>query len=213
MTTTPPEPPGPPSDDEANRPPAGAPEGDFPPPGGQPPPPGQGGYGAAPGQAAPQPGYGQPAYGQPAYGQPGYGQPGGYPGAGPAAAGYADWPKRVLSALIDSVGPFLVAGIFYSISRPLGSLLWLAALAWGLYNAYLAGETGQSYGKKIAGTRLLLETTGQPPGGGLGIGRYFVHILDSLPCYLGYLWPLWDSKRQTFADKVLHTIVVTHPTS
>jgi hypothetical protein len=34
------------------------------------------------------------------------------------------------------------------------------------------------------------------------------HILDSLPCYLGYLWPLWDAKRQTFADKVMGTVVI-----
>jgi uncharacterized RDD family membrane protein YckC len=50
--------------------------------------------------------------------------------------------------------------------------------------------------------------TGQPVGVGLAIGRYFVHILDALPCYLGFLWPLWDSKRQTFADKILSTVVV-----
>jgi uncharacterized RDD family membrane protein YckC len=235
MTTTPPEPPGPPSDGDDNLPPAppSAPGGSSaapppppppPPPAGgsgyespPPPPPPAGGYGAPP----PQPGapagggYGAPAgggYGAPAgggYGAPG-GQPTGYPaGAAPAPGAYADWPKRVLSALIDSVGPFILAGLFYSFSRPLGSLLWLVALGWGLYNAYLGGETGQSYGKKIAGTRLLLETTGQPPGGGLGIGRYFVHIVDSLPCYLGYLWPLWDPKRQTFADKILKTVVVT----
>ena len=63
--------------------------------------------------------------------------------------------------------------------------------------------------KKIAGTRLILEATGAPPGGGLGVGRYFVHILDAIPCYVGFLWPLWDSKRQTFADKILKTVVVT----
>ena len=34
------------------------------------------------------------------------------------------------------------------------------------------------------------------------------HVLDSLPCYLGYLWPLWDAKRQTFADKIMSTVVV-----
>jgi uncharacterized RDD family membrane protein YckC len=106
------------------------------------------------------------------------------------------------------VGPFLIAGIFYALNRPLGSIVWLAALAWSLYNAYQAGETGQSYGKKIAGTRLLAEATGQPIGGGLGIGRYFVHIVDSIPCYLGWVWPIWDSKRQTFADKLLKTAVV-----
>ncbi len=24
-------------------------------------------------------------------------------------------------------------------------------------------------------------------------------------CYLGYLWPLWDKKKQTFADKIFGT--------
>ena len=191
----------------------------MPPPDDAPPPEGQQPGGGQPYGApdAPPPGYGQPAYGAPegqpagpppGYGQqpPGYGQQPAY-GAPPATA-YADWGKRVYSALIDSVGPFIVAGIFYSISRPLGAIVWLAALAWSLYNAYQAGETGQSYGKKIAGTRLLSEQTGAPIGGGLGIGRYFVHIVDSIPCYLGYLWPIWDGKRQTFADKLIKTVVV-----
>ena len=77
-----------------------------------------------------------------------------------------------------------------------------------LYNAYLSGVTGQSIGKKQAGIRLLRESDGQVIGGGLGIGRYFLHILDALPCYIGFLWPLWDAKKQTFADKILHTVVV-----
>ena len=132
-------------------------------------------------------------------------------GAGAAAAlPYADWPKRAYSFLIDYFGAYIVAVFIYAaINKALGSLVMLAAIAWGIYNAYLAGQTGQSYGKKMAGTRLILEATGAPPGGGLGVGRYFVHILDALPCYLGFLWPLWDSKRQTFADKILNTVVVT----
>ncbi len=177
-----------------------------PPPGGYPPPPPSTpppGYDAPPpGYDAPPPGYGAPP---PGYGMPpdaGYGQ-----ASGPAGR-YADWPKRALSGLIDSVGPGLLAGVIYAGSRGLGTLLWLAAIAWGLYNAYLGGQTGQSTGKKIAGTRLLSEQTGQPIGGGMGIARYFVHIIDGIPCYLGYLWPLWDAKRQTFADKILHTVVV-----
>ena len=46
-------------------------------------------------------------------------------------------------------------------------------------------------------------------GAGLSVGRYFVHVIDSVPCIpLGYLWPLWDAKKQTFADKVLGTLVI-----
>ena len=161
-----------------------------------------------PGQQPPA--YGQPpagqAYGGQAYGQQAYGQPMSTGWQGPPLAG---WGLRVQSALIDSVGPGLVAYLVQIfISQSLGLLLSLAALGWGLYNAYLAGQTGQSYGKKIAGTRLLREQDGQVIGGGLGIGRYFVHIIDGIPCGLGYLWPLWDAKKQTFADKILKTVVI-----
>ena len=142
----------------------------------------------------PPPGYGPPP--------PGYGAP------PPGAAGeLASWGLRVQSALIDVVVPFIVADVIYYISHVLGALVWLAAIAWALYNAYLGGETGQSTGKKMAGTKLINMQTGQPIGGGMGIARYFVHILDGF-CLLGYLWPLWDAQKQTFADKILSTVVV-----
>jgi uncharacterized RDD family membrane protein YckC len=131
--------------------------------------------------------------------------PGPAPGAG---LPFASWGNRVVGALIDYVAPFLVAVLIYTASHGLGTLLYLVALGWAIYNKVLEGQTGQSYGKKVAGTKLVLASTGQPVGVGLAIGRYFVHIIDGLPCYLGYLWPLWDSKRQTFADKILNTYVL-----
>jgi uncharacterized RDD family membrane protein YckC len=120
----------------------------------------------------------------------------------------ADWGKRAVGSLIDWFGPSIIAGFFWLISDVLGFLMWLAALGWAIYNAYLGGQTGQSFGKKQAGTRLISEETGQVIGGGMGIGRYFLHILDAIPCYVGFLFPLWDPKRQTFADKILKTVVI-----
>jgi hypothetical protein len=38
--------------------------------------------------------------------------------------------------------------------------------------------------------------------------RDFAHLLDVLSLGLGYLWPLWDARRQTFADKVVRSVVV-----
>jgi uncharacterized RDD family membrane protein YckC len=174
------------------------PEDPFAAPGEQPPtpptpPPG---YGAPPpGYGAPPPGYGTPP---PAYGQP-YGAP------LPQLAG---WGARVQSALIDWFLPFVVADLFYYMAKGLGILLFLAAFAWVFYNRYLEGTTGQSVGKKTAGTRLVREQDGQLVGAGLAIGRMFVHIVDGLPCYLGYLWPLWDAQKQTFADKIMGTLVI-----
>ena len=143
----------------------------------------------------PPPGYGPPP--------PGYGPP-----PGSAGGELASWGLRVQSGLIDWFLPFLVAGIVFRGNTALGALVDLAALAWALYNAYLQGQTGQSTGKKIAGTKLVNAQTGQFIGGGAGIGRAFVHIVDGLPCYLGYLWPLWDAQKQTFADKIMSTVVV-----
>jgi uncharacterized RDD family membrane protein YckC len=170
----------------------------------------------APGASAPPPPpqYGAPAGSgpaAPAYPQPGYPQPG-YPqqyAPDPSLnLPFASWGLRVQSAFVDYIGVGILAAILYVISHPLGALVWLAALVWGIYNAVLGGQTGQSYGKKFAGTKLVSAANGQPIGGGMGFVRYLVHIVDGLPCYLGYLWPLWDAKRQTFSDKILGTYVV-----
>ena len=59
----------------------------------------------------------------------------------------------------------------------------------------------------MLGLRTVKAETGQPIGGGMGIVRAIAHIVDQIPCYLGFLWPLWDDKRQTFADKILGTVV------
>ena len=55
--------------------------------------------------------------------------------------------------------------------------------------------------------------TGQPIGALMTFARQLVHLLDALACYIGYLWPLWDAKRQTFADKIMSTVVIPHKES
>ena len=50
-------------------------------------------------------------------------------------------------------------------------------------------------------------TAPQGTPGGPTIGR----IIASIPCYLGYLWMLWDKESQTWHDKIANDVVV--PTS
>jgi hypothetical protein len=38
--------------------------------------------------------------------------------------------------------------------------------------------------------------------------RDICHIIDSIICFVGYLFPLGDAKRQTIADKIVKTVVV-----
>jgi uncharacterized RDD family membrane protein YckC len=72
----------------------------------------------------------------------------------------------------------------------------------------LAGRTGQSWGKKALGLSLVGEATGQPIGAGMAFVRDICHFVDSIICYIGWLFPLWDAKRQTLADKIMNTVVV-----
>jgi uncharacterized RDD family membrane protein YckC len=52
-----------------------------------------------------------------------------------------------------------------------------------------------------------------PPGGGIGLGRYFVRQLlggvsAGIYTLLTYLWPLWDERKQSLDDKIFSTLVV-----
>lgn len=174
----------------------------------------------------------QPSADQSASGASGYG---GMPGA--PAGTYASWGSRVASYLIDglvAIPGIIVMGIGFSMGFSgvqtstdpttgltttsghlsgggaviafLGILLIWAIQIWNY--CIRQGKTGQSIGKKVMHTKLVSEASGQPIGAGRAFVRMLCHFLDSLLCYLGFLWPLWDAKRQTFADKIMSTVVV-----
>jgi uncharacterized RDD family membrane protein YckC len=126
------------------------------------------------------------------------------------APDYANWAQRVGAYLIDYAPIFVLLVIDIAVHNvPLGFLISLISLGIWLYNRWLqAGKTGQSWGKKALGLKLVSESTGEPIGPGMAFARDICHILDSLACFIGWLFPLWDAKRQTFADKIISTIVI-----
>jgi uncharacterized RDD family membrane protein YckC len=223
--TNPPPPPG-------NYPP---PPGGYPPPpapqgGNQPPPPG--GYGPPP--SAPTGGFQHHPGGYPPAGYP---QPGGQgPGGALPQDSYTPWITRVLAWLIDSIPIFVVVGIgqgiaiasadnvctssdygyggscvsTYSLMGVLISgVASLAAFAYVIWNyGYKQGTTGSSIGKGVMKFKVVSEKTWQPIGFGLSIVRQLAHFVDGIICYIGYLFPLWDAKRQTLADKIMTTVCV-----
>jgi uncharacterized RDD family membrane protein YckC len=130
------------------------------------------------------------------------------PASSPAM--YSNWGLRVGAYLID-YAPIFVLELIAIISR--NAITWflfiIASIAWWIYNRCIqAGRTGQSLGKRALHMRLISDRTGEPIGGGMAFARDICHILDSLACYVGWLFPLWDAKRQTFADKIIGTVVV-----
>ncbi|MBO0679459.1 RDD family protein [Mycolicibacterium sp. S2-37] len=202
----------------------GHPQGGYPPP-----PPPQGGYPPPPPAQYPQGGYPGAA--------PHPGGYGGYPPPQllPKDA-YTSWFTRVLAAIVDAAIPFVLMGIGYGVAIATGdsvciesetgvggscsssfsgvgilvvTLMWLASVAFWIWNTgYRQGRTGQSIGKSVMKFEVLSEKSWQPIGFGLSIVRQIAHFVDQVICYIGYLFPLWDAKRQTLADKIMNTVCV-----
>jgi uncharacterized RDD family membrane protein YckC len=149
--------------------------------------------------------------------------------------GYAGWWTRVGAYLIDYIAGLVAAApalIGYvvllsntstrtnpdgtttshysgSIGVPLililiGAITGIAFFVWNI--CLRQGRTGASVGKSVLAVRLV-NSDMQPIGGGWSFLRYLLHIVDGI-CYIGYLWPIWDSHKQTFADKIMSTYVI-----
>jgi uncharacterized RDD family membrane protein YckC len=125
------------------------------------------------------------------------------------ANSYAHWGQRFIAYLIDVAPPVIVLVILVRISVALAVIGWLLAIGWMTYNRwYVGGTTGQSVGKKVLNIWLLGEETGQPIGMLRAFLRDICHLVDSVACFVGFLFPLWDAKRQTLADMIVKSVVI-----
>jgi uncharacterized RDD family membrane protein YckC len=85
----------------------------------------------------------------------------------------------------------------------------LAGLSFAIWNhGFQQGRTGSSVGKALLKFKVVDETDWEPIGFGRSVVRQLAHFIDWVTCGIGYLWPLVDAKRQTFADKLLKTVCV-----
>ncbi len=90
------------------------------------------------------------------------------------------------------------------------TVMWaavLAGLAYLVWNyGYRQGVSGSSIGKSVLKFKVVSENSGEPIGFGMSLLRQICHVVDAVPFYLGYLFPLWTAKRQTLADKIMATV-------
>jgi uncharacterized RDD family membrane protein YckC len=132
----------------------------------------------------------------------------GAPNAGGPSGPRAGFGQRFGAFLIDGilVGiPFAI--VYYGINHALG-LVFSLALGIG-YFGYLEGsKSGQTVGKRAMGIRVIDYNTGGPIGFGRALIRYVGRIVSYVPCFLGYLWMLWDKEKQTWHDKFASDVVV-----
>jgi hypothetical protein len=141
---------------------------------------------------------------------------------------YAAWWRRVVAVFLDTFLqlPFAVVAIIalVSVSSPhagtatqLGGLLVsliadLGAVVFSVWNNIVRqGRHGASIGKQCVGIVVISTADARPIGAIMTFVRQIAHIVDYLPLGIGYLWPIWDRQKQTFADKLMNTVVLHLP--
>jgi uncharacterized RDD family membrane protein YckC len=111
------------------------------------------------------------------------------------------------SQALDSSGVQTGASIISMIISMVGGLVQFA-ISMG-YSVYFIGKNGQTIGKKILNIKVVNPDTLLPVGYGSAALREIIgKMLSSFVFSLGYLWMLWDDKKQTWHDKIAHTIVI-----
>jgi Mce-associated membrane protein len=134
----------------------------------------------------------------------------------PAPNTLAGWHIRAAALLVDVLPGLAVSATaaLVGLAVPLRSTWWwicavalaAAALLTMVNRVVLPAIFGWSLGRALMGITVV-----GPDGATVGVGRLLLrelaHLLDTVSVFVGWLWPLWDARRRTFADLLLHTEV------
>ncbi|MUL82777.1 MULTISPECIES: RDD family protein [unclassified Mycolicibacterium] len=136
-------------------------------------------------------------------------------GTGTDQSRLASWPARAGAFAIDVLaGLGLIATLaLLAWSAPLYGWFWwvctvaaaVVVVAMLVNRIGLPAFTGWSLGRSVFGIRVV------SPAGEAGLLRLLLrdlaHLLDTVAVFVGWLWPLWDSRNRTFADLLTRTEV------
>lgn len=135
----------------------------------------------------------------------------------PALVALLAGPTEIEPCSVDSSGDITIGGELNAICEGptdatlafAGLLGLIALIGVFVYQAkLLGGPSGATVGMKAVGIKAVVADTGAPLGAGKAIGRFVFASIFSGFFYLGYLWMLWDGRKQTWQDKVVSSIVI-----
>lgn len=108
--------------------------------------------------------------------------------------------NRTLTSSAESNAASTIVGVLSGVILLGGGAVYLA-VCWA--------RSGQTLGNRLMRIRVIREDS-QLLTFWQGLLRALVGMLliDTVTCYAGWLWPLWDKKKQALHDKVAHSIVV-----
>lgn len=127
---------------------------------------------------------------------------------------YAGFWQRFFAALLDG----LIVGVFSFIlmlllntitGRPGGGLETLIQILIGIgYAVVYQQRVGQTLGKKALGIKIVDASGKTPPLLTFFLREVVGKTVDMLTLGIGYLWMLWDPKKQALHDKIASTYVI-----
>ena len=105
------------------------------------------------------------------------------------------------------IGPdLLVAGILDRNPMAVGAIGLFVGLT-VLYQLYFASMTGQTFGMRVCGIRLI-SSRGRAPGPVRGLIRVAALTISVLPGGLGWLWAIFDREHRALHDHLAGTYVI-----
>ncbi|MGG5819832.1 RDD family protein [Falsiroseomonas sp. HW251] len=110
-----------------------------------------------------------------------------------------------LSALLSVIGALVNGGEISDLGELMLNLI--GALIVLLFWAERQGTPG----KLVLGLKIVDAETGGTPTIGRLVLRYVGYLVSALPLGLGYLWIIWDARRQGWHDKMAGTVVIRDP--
>lgn len=137
-------------------------------------------------------------------------------------ASLAAWPQRVVASVLDNL---LLAGVVF-LAVPVqpaaapamlgpglpvdGEVVWGDPWVLTAFGAMLVMQAylGSSPGKLLLGIVVVGADHGRPVGLPRALGRWVLHVLDAI-LFVGFARPLWHPWRQTFADSLASTVVLS----
>jgi uncharacterized RDD family membrane protein YckC len=112
----------------------------------------------------------------------------------------------IVSIISSMLSVFQLFNIFGYWHFFLPAFFWFP-IPW-LYHWLFIGLKGQTLGKMAVGIKVV-NTKGSGPGLGTAALREIPgKLLSSIAIYLGFLWIIWDGKKQGWHDKIASTYVV-----
>jgi uncharacterized RDD family membrane protein YckC len=122
---------------------------------------------------------------------------------------YSSRLMRIAASSVDALLiSFPIAGLVIAIFGDIEKYNWITGLLFMAYAVVALKYYSKTVGKHLFGLKVVKDDGGVLTWGNILIRETIGKILSSLVFSLGYLWILFDSKRQGWHDKLAKTVVI-----